>query len=180
MKIINIKTRIILIVGSTSQGKTTLSTRIKEEAPGKAIIISHDEVLSLIDKKQQQSEIDNQFRMTLLRKIVEAVNDLRNDYIILDTLNISNKSLSAFLSVINMFVSGVDNILLLKLNIPESLNLLYAKQHYPKMQNIFKNVYIQRGIYNSAEGSLNSTYDSLVSEEYVIGNEEIQFSFHKR
>ena len=176
MNKINIK-RITIIVGPTSQGKTTLSKRIKEEAPGKAVIISHDEVLSLINKRQSQCEIDFQFRIALLKKLTEAINDLKNDYIIIDTVNISKKSLESFLSVVNT-LSDSKHISLLKLNISQALNLLYAKKHYPEIKNISENVLKQRRVYSSVQGSLHTTYFSLVNKEYVIENGEvIQFEF---
>ena len=165
-----IKTRIILIVGPSSQGKTTLAKRLKKELSGRNVVISHDEVLAEVNKNQSQDGIDLQFRLLLINKICDAVDDSRNDHIILDTVNIGNKNLMAFLLLIRMSLSVNVTITLIKLNIPEILNLEYGKKHYPNIENVSELVLLQRESYQGDEGSLKTSFKGLVEFEYIVEN----------
>lgn len=165
-----IETRIVLIVGPSSQGKTTLAKRLEQELPGRNIVISHDEVLEGIDKDQPQEIIDLQFRETLLDKICEAADDITIDHIILDTVNRRKRNLATFIYLIRESLLEDEEITLIKLNIPESLNLEYGKKHYPNMANVSESILIQRAVYQGEQGSLNTSFQQLVEFEYVIEN----------
>lgn len=165
-----IETRIVLIVGPSSQGKTTLAKRLEKELPGRNVVISHDEVLEEIDKDQPQEIIDLQFRISLIAKICEAADDVGIEHIILDTVNIGKINLVAFILLIKMSLLEEEEITLIKLNIPESLNLEYGKKHYPNIPNTSELILEQREDYQGEDGSLNASYEQFVEFEYVIEN----------
>lgn len=165
-----IKTRMVLIIGPSSQGKTTLAKRLEKELSGKNVVISHDDVLSEIDKNQPQFFIDMDFRMLLLEKISEAVHDTHNKHIILDTVNIGKANLAAFIMLIKSYVSDKVTITLIKLNIPEGLNIEYGKKHYPELSNVEELILGQREDYQGEDGSLNTSFEGLVEFEYTIEN----------
>lgn len=169
---ININNRLVLIVGPSTTGKTTLSKRIKKEANVKSIIISHDEVLEKINKNQSQEQLDLNFRLTLIKEIAEAINDNSNELIILDTVNVDSKALLAVLLIIRMLINYTGGITLLKMNPPLELHKRYIFERAKTNSSIrFEPILSQVNHYNSNQGSLYKSYD-LADEEFIIQNPE--------
>ena len=114
--------RLIIIVGPSTTGKSTLAKKINEESPEKSVIISHDEVLKKVNRNQSQDAINLQFRLKLIEQIAKAINDSSNKLIILDTLNYDSQALLAVLSIIRIFIKYTGGITLIKMNIPLELH----------------------------------------------------------
>ena len=117
--------RLIIIVGPSTTGKSTLAKKINEESPEKSVIISHDEVLKKVNRNQSQDAINLQFRLKLIEQIAKAINDSSNKLIILDTLNYDSQALLAVLSIIRIFIKYTGGITLIKMNIPLELHKKY-------------------------------------------------------
>lgn len=86
---VNINNRMVLIVGPSSTGKTTLARKIKQEFDKKAIIISHDETLKRINRQQPQEKIDLEYRLTLIKEIYEIAIQVRAVCICISILSIT-------------------------------------------------------------------------------------------
>lgn len=175
---INISDRIVLIVGPTSSGKTTFAKRIKSLSNFETVIISHDEVLSKVDKHQSQEKIDMDFRLLLLSEINTAIKNKDIKLIILDTLNITNNALFAVLNIIKVFFNYSMDITLIKFDIPLQLHLDYCKNREIKTGKTAdaQTLMNQKTIFASPNGSLNSKYSFC--HEYIITNpEETTISF---
>jgi len=178
-----ISTRLVVIVGPSTTGKTTLAKKISSEFKGKSIIISHDDVVNKINKNQPQDKIDMQFRLLLIEQIKDAINDESNKLIILDTLNIGYQSLLAFLCIIKAICYS-NEITLFKTDLPFNLHEKYIRERAKKdSKTDLKTILAQRKFYYSNDGSLkasfsNQYHDYLVDDEYIITNPEaitIQF-----
>lgn len=163
--------RLVIIVGPSTTGKTTLSKKISAEFPEKSIIISHDEVLARINKNQAQDAINLQFRLRFIEQITRAISDSSNKLIILDTLNFNSQALSAVLYTIRIFIKYTDGITLIKMNLPLELHKEYIirRSQDNKLVNP-STILSQREFYNSPKGSLYVSYDGLVNEEIMVEN----------
>lgn len=178
---ITINSRVVLIVGPTTSGKTTLAKRIKEEFPGKAIIISHDDIAMNLNKNNSKEQSDFEHRMKMISSIQSALDDEENQLIILDTLNIRREGVFAILMLIKLL--GVDEeITLLKTNISLETHCSFFKNRNDSllkmvsMNELLKTILEQRAFYEGESGSLNMHYQS--TEEIVISNpEDVTFSF---
>lgn len=179
---INITDRIIILVGPTSSGKSTLAKRIKESTKQKTVIVSHDEILSTINRCQSQEKIDFEFRNKFLEELNAVIGDLSNKFIVLDTMNIDGQALFAFLMlIINLenFSEYRDLITLLKVNVPMEKHLKYFEKRKSIMGSILKKEVLmqQKNIFMGIEGSLFVHFSFC--EEYVITDpEETQFIFN--
>ena len=177
---INLTNRLILIVGPSTTGKPNLAKKIKREAPANAVIISHDEVLRKINRKQSQAQIDLEFRLALIQQIFNAVNDLSNEYIILDTLNFNFQALFALLSIIRMGIKYTDGITLIKMNPSLELHKRFILSRAKKDKLVDSSTILsQRSYYMSNKGSLYAS-TNLADEEIIIENpNDITLSFGK-
>ena len=175
MQTIVIRTRVVLIAGPTSQGKTTLSKRIDAEFPGKSVVISHDEIVKSINPKLPKAAIDEEFREKFIAYVAVASMDPSIELIILDTKNIRKSALNAFLFMIQYFGNiSFNDITLLKFNIPLKDNLVLARRHYPKVRDVQSKVIMQRKEYASDSGSL---YSCFLDNEIIVTDTDIEISF---
>lgn len=169
---ININNRLVLIVGPSTTGKTTLSKKIEKESQMKSVIISHDEVLEKIDKNQSQKQIDEKFHLEFIHQICDAIDEQSNELIILDTLNFDSKALFSVLFILRMFINYADGITLIKMNPPLELHKKYVQERSKVNELVnLSAILSQRMHYISNQGSLFRTYD-LANEEIIISNPE--------
>ena len=175
----DINNRVVLIIGPSSTGKTTLSKKIEEESPVKSVVISHDDVLEGINKNRSQDEINLDFRLTLIEKIFDAINDNSNELIILDTLNYDFQALNAVLMFLRMFINYEDGITLVKMNPPLDVHKRYILEK--KKNNSLVSLPIvmsQRDMYISEKGSLFRAHP-FANEEIIISNlKKIKLNFN--
>lgn len=173
---VNINNRIVLIIGPSTTGKTTLSKKINEESQVKSKIISHDGVLNTINKNQSQEKIDMEFKLEFIKQISDAVKDSSNELIILDTLNIRTQGLMAILLTLKML--GDDGITLIKMHPTLDLHTKYIIQRAKRNKLVTPAAVLQqRKFFESREGSLNTRID-VVDDEFIIENpEDITLNF---
>ena len=166
--------RILLIVGPTSSGKTTLAHKLRDQIPSpkKAVVISHDDIVQEIANNiHEPKQRDQKFRVMLIERVTKAVADPKNDFIILDTVNISKTALNAFLVILNILIPSFSSqCVLLKTWIPKEKNIEFAIQHYPHEMFAAQLTSEQINEYESAQGSLHSNFTNsgLVKSEYVV------------
>lgn len=170
---INIDNRVVLIVGPSTTGKTTLSKRIQEESSRKSVIISHDEVLKTINQSQTKEAFDTDFRLTLLKRISDAIADTSNELIILDTLNFDLKALFAFLYLVRGYIGYNESMTLIKMFPPLELHVEYILERAKLDNRVNPNIILnQRQHYISNRGSLYTSYRNFGVDEIVISNLE--------
>lgn len=175
---INIKNRLVLIIGPSTTGKTNLSKKIKREANKKSIIISHDDVLKDIDQSLPQEQRDYVFRLEFIRQIAEAIEDKTNELIILDTVNVKSQSLMAVLLIIRMVIGYTGELSLIKMNLSPEQHKRYVLKRSESNSSInISAIFSQMSIYTSIQGSLHRKFD-LANEEIIIDNpEDIELNF---
>jgi len=155
-----------IIVGPSSQGKSSLAKQIQDAFSGNSVQISHDEIVQSIDPNQPQQNIDNEYRQRIIDLVTQATWDESVDLIILDTVNIRSSALEAFLFLITIFGRDtLDDITLIKMNIPLETNLVYARRHYPDIKDISKIIIAQRKLYSGRDGSLHRCF---VDNEIIV------------
>ena len=177
MQSIEISTRIVIICGPTSSGKTTMAYRIKNEFNGESIVISHDEVLATINQKQSQEKIDEQFRLAYFNSIKDAYQNKANQLIIIDSVNIRAINLQAFIHLLTLFADvRLEEISIVKLWIPEEINIINALQHYTDKNTdyVLDCTLQQRQIFSGLIGSLWRRY---VENEIIVTDYEYNISF---
>lgn len=166
---ININNRLILIVGPSTTGKTTVAKKINSEAPVKSVIISHDEVLKKVNKNQSQAQIDLDFRLSFIDDVTNAINNSSNELVILDTVNFNAQALFAILCIIRKGINYTGGITLIKMNPPLQLHkkCIIERAKTNKLIDL-DTILSQRKCYNSSRGSLFTSYNLLVNEEFII------------
>lgn len=166
------RARVLVIVGPTSSGKTTLAKKLQTQfLPKKAVVISHDDIVNQISHSNfvNQEQQNMQFRIKLIMDIKNAVSSPENDLIIVDTLNVSSTALSAFLILLNFFIPGFSTkSILLKVQLPEKKNIEFARKHYPSEPEAVQLTNQQICEYRSAQGSLFVKFSGLVQAEYPV------------
>lgn len=179
---IPINNRVILIIGPTTSGKSTIAKRIQEQFDEKSILISHDGILMEVNKNQTQSEIDFEFRIRYITKIKEAVQNQENRLIIIDAVCLQSKNVLAILSTLKM--SGLqDSVTLLKTNLPLELHLLFGKQRNDQQfreqttrEKLYSTILNQVGAYRGPLGSLGQEFP--YTDEFIIQDpRKVEFTY---
>lgn len=119
---LKIKNRLVIIIGPSCSGKSTLADRIQEEFSGKCAIIGHDDILELVNKNQEQYKIDDEFQDYYLGTICNALTMPDIDLLVLDTFNIEIMRLLAFISTIRAATDYSDQITLIKMNVDSKIH----------------------------------------------------------
>ncbi len=177
---IPINHRVVLLIGPTSSGKTTLSYKLKKTAPVPTKIISQDEVVrSVIDQDTCGMLFSTAIRKkygTLLR---EAIKD-QEGLIVLDMLD--TRKFDVYASIFRIIRNGYfGKITLLKMYLPLDLQLEFCKQrdmfNVPLSNDqLCSNMVYQRKYYESSSGSLCQTFP--FTEEYLIKDpREVEFTY---
>jgi len=99
---IPINHRVVLIIGPTTSGKSTMSQKIVKGFSGTSTIVSHDDVLLTVDQNQPQNVIDLEFRIRYLNQIQEAVLNKENQLIVIDSFNIGKQNVEAVLTFLQL------------------------------------------------------------------------------
>lgn len=179
---INITTRIVLLVGPSSTGKTTLAKKLIWQASSlNPTLISQDDIINSFPQKLSPDQREQVSKNLLIKKISAALYDQSAKLIVFDTGNISNSSLSNFLKTIHC-IAGNDvlvEVTLLKLQIAKQKHIENARHHYPDDPDISSTIKMQRLLYEGPDGSLLIDYKStgMVSHEFVIDPEVTVFTF---
>ncbi|MDE5587233.1 MAG: ATP-binding protein, partial [Bacilli bacterium] len=124
---IPINNRIVLIIGPTTSGKSTMAKKIQDQFQGSSVIVSHDEVFYQVNQNQSQSAIELEFRLFYISSILEAISDHQNQLVIIDGINLAYKNV---LDILNQLqeIGYKDRITLLKTDLPIDLHLLFCEQ----------------------------------------------------
>lgn len=179
---IKLTTRIVLLAGPSSTGKTTLAKKLLWQASSlNPVCVSQDEIIRRIPKGLSPDAWENTRQDLFIMAITEALFNPSAKLIIFDTANISHESLYNFLMTIHTLAGEalLTEITLLKLQIPKQRHLENARRHYPNDPDITSRVKEQRLRYEGSDGSLGADYmsDKLVSYQFVIDPETTTFTF---
>lgn len=178
---IPINHRMVLIIGPTTSGKTTLSYKLKKTAPVSTSIISQDEVVhSVIDQDTCGMLFSTAIRKkygSLLREAIKKPEEL----IVLDMLNIHIFDL--FQTMFRIKKQGYfGKITLLKMNLSFELHDEFCGQrkdfNIPTMttEKLFSNMISQLRVYQGSSGSLHHTFP--FTEQYLIQDpREVEFTY---
>jgi len=178
---IPINHRVVLIIGPTTTGKTTLSYKLQKEAPVPTTIISQDDVVkSVINQENCRMPVSTAIRKKysfLLRESIKNPEEL----IVLDMLNIH--VFDVFETIFRIKRQGhVGKITLLKMNLPFKLQDQFCGQrktfNTPSMttEKLFSNMIAQLNLYQGSSGSLHHTFP--FTEEYLIEDpREVEFTY---
>lgn len=170
---LNIKDRLVIIVGPSTTGKSTLARKINREFNYISTIISYDEITKKNNKKSSQKTDDDIFRTQLLEQISDAINNESNELIILDSTNYDAEELFSTLYTIRTWLNYRDGITLIKMDLPLELHEEYIQKRFGnKSSDYYPDILQQRDHYTSLEGSLNNSYDILTNNEFIIENPE--------
>ena len=187
--VIPITTRVVILCGPSSQGKSTTASRMKEKIKGTNAVISHYEIAQLVKKElssfsiffilpaEAAELIARRVQIKILDELSEKLKDSSINRIIIETPYYKLEDLEEFLKAVHEVNTTVT---LLKFNIPELQNLEWAKLHYTNLSVEQLDILIkeQREIYESPYyGSLNNSFPDLVDFEYIIEDlSKIEFS----
>lgn len=181
-KNIQINNQIVLIIGPTTSGKTTLAHRIQKQYHASSKIISQDDILNQEDKSQNQESLDSILHQKMASLIKDTVHDDKNQLIILDTLNIGMHSVSSLISTIKE-IGYPGKFTLLKNHPSIELHRSFCETRNDSMAQSLTQAGVkdvargQRLYYESNHGSLKAHYP--YSEEYIILDPTtVNFSFH--
>lgn len=179
---VEIKTRLVLLAGPSSTGKTTLTNKLMWQASQLSPVrVSQDEIIGRIPKGLSPDAWENTRQDLFIMAITEALFNPSAKLIVFDTSNISHESLYNFLMTIHTLAGEalLTEITLLKLQIPKQRHLENARRHYPDDPDITSIVKEQRSCYEGPKGSLGVDYvsDNLVSYQFVIDPETTTFTF---
>lgn len=181
---INIDNKLVIIIGPSSMGKSTLAKKMQDDFDGNAVIISHDDILEQTDKNQDQDSMNLEFRLRFFDAVGEAVHNKSNDLVILDTLNFNAQALFAVLMYTRRYLNYMGGITVIKMNLPLDLHKKYIEGH--KALNPLVDVEAilgQRVFYESQYGSLNCPCTGLANKIIKINNPEdvkINYNLKKR
>lgn len=93
---IDIDSRIVIITGPSTTGKSTLANKILESSPVKAVVISHDAIADEINDKQSEREKSEEFYIRLVNKVFAALRNSENKLIIFDVPGINANYISNY------------------------------------------------------------------------------------
>lgn len=168
---IPIYNRVVLIIGPTTSGKTTLSNQLKETFPGLVTIISQDEVSNSLNEEDTFSMfLTMKYRKKFAASLKDAIQS-PNKLIVLDTLNI--RIFDVFQTICSIKRHGhFRKITLLKMNLPFELQSEFCGKRRDfdtsllTTEELFLNMVRQLTWYQSSSGSLHQTFP--FTDEYVI------------
>ena len=86
---IDIDSRIVIITGPSTTGKSTLANEILESSPVKVVVISHDAIADEINDKQSEKERSEELYIRLVNKVFVTLRNSENKLIIFDVPGIS-------------------------------------------------------------------------------------------
>lgn len=166
-----ISNQIVLIIGPTTSGKTTLSNQLKETFSGSVAIISQDEVANSLNEKDISSMfLTMKYRKKFSISLKNAIQSSK-DLIVLDTLNI--RIFDVFQTICCIKKHGYfGKITLLKMNLPFELRSEFCEKRRDfdtsllTTEELFLNMVRQLTWYQSSSGSLHQTFP--FTDEYVI------------
>ena len=124
---IDIDSRIVIITGPSTTGKSTLANKILESSPVKAVVISHDAIADEINDKQSEREKSEELYIRLVNKVFAALRNSENKLIIFDVPGINANYIYSLLQIIEMANHYHDNITLIKINLPLETHLKLMK-----------------------------------------------------
>ena len=124
---IDIDSRIVIITGPATTGKSTLANKILESSPVKAVVISHDAIADEINDKQSEREKSEELYIRLVNKVFAALRNSENKLIIFDVPGINANYIYSLLQIIEMANHYHDNITLIKINLPLETHLKLMK-----------------------------------------------------
>ena len=179
---ITIQTRIVVLAGPSSTGKTTLAKKLLWQASSmNPVLVSQDEIIHRIPKGLSPDAWENRRKDLFIKTITEALDNQSAKLIVFDTANVSHDSLYNFLKTIHTLAGETipTEITLLKLQIPKQRHMENARRHYPDDPDITSRVTTQRKCYEGPDGSLHTDYLSseLVHCQHIIDPEHTTFSF---
>lgn len=157
---INIKNRLVIIIGPSCMGKSTLADRIQEGYNGRCAIIGHDDILEIVNKNQEQYKIDDEFHDYYLGTICNALTMPDIDLLVLDTFNIEIRRLLAFITTIRGVTNYSEPITLIKMNVDSKIHDQFMKKKLSGL-GMSNDPYMIGGIksqvlqYKGIDGSLN-------------------------
>ena len=178
---IPINHRMVLIIGPTTTGKTTLSYKLQKTAPISTTIISQDDVvISVNNQKNCGMLVSTAIRKKYSSLLKEAIKK-PGELIVLDMLNI--RIFDVFETILRIKRQGYfEKITLLKMNLPFKLHDKFCGQrktfNVPSMttEQLFSNMVNQLTWYQSPSGSLHHTFP--FTEEYLIEDpREVEFIY---
>ena len=124
---IDIASRIVIITGPSTTGKSTLANKILESSPVKAVVISHDAIADEINDKQSERQRSEELYIRLVNKVFAALRNSENKLIIFDVPGINANYIYSLLQIIEMANHYHDNITLIKINLPLETHLKLMK-----------------------------------------------------
>ncbi len=179
---IPIHNRIVLIVGPTTSGKSTMAKKIQEQFQGTSVIVSHDEVFYKVNQNQPQYAIDLEFQILYISAIKEAILDQQNQLVIIDGMELLYKNVLETLNHLRE-IGYEDRITLLKTDLPIDLHLLFCEQRDDDLlrrntthEELHNTILKQSSFYHSSIGSLYSRFED-VDECIIKDPREVQFIF---
>ena len=169
---IPINHRVVLIIGPTTSGKSTMAQKIVKGFSGTSVIVSHNDILLTVDQNQPQNVIDLEFRKRYLNQIQEAVSNKENQLVVIDSFNIGKQNVEAILIFLQL-LGYQDKVTLLKANLPFSLHLDFCVKRNDKQfrnsttrSQLYFTMLSQNEFYHGSYGSLYETFPG--TEEYMI------------
>lgn len=188
---INLETRIVIITGPSTTGKSTLARSIKESSKINTLVISHDDIASIVNQNNPEQLVKEEFYEKLKKTIGKALKDLENELIIFDVPGIKEDYMWALLDLLAKYDEYQDNITIIKMDLPLKKHLKLMKKrmqsdpevafYYSGFDEYYETVISQRESYEGFDGSLYADFGKCI--EYVIENPkdvEITWSISKK
>ena len=107
---IDLETRIVIITGPSTTGKSTLARSIKESSKINTLVISHDDIASIVNQNNPEQLVKEEFYEKLKKTIGKALKDLENELIIFDVPGIKEDYMWALLDLLAKYDEYQDNI----------------------------------------------------------------------
>ena len=187
---IDIDSRIVIITGSSTTGKSTLANKILESSPVKAVVISHDAIANEINDKQSERQRSEELYIRLVNKVFAALKNSENKLIIFDVPGINANYIYSLLQIIEMANHYHDNITLIKINLPIETHLKLMKLrmqtdpevifYFNDFDEYLQTILSQRSNYEGPWESLYTKYPHC--NDCIIDNSEkvsLNFNFPK-
>ncbi len=178
-----LKNKMVVIVGPTATGKSTLAKKVQKSCPN-SVMISREDIIEEMIQHPTKGEIYTKFRFFFLQKIKEALEEEGEPVIIIDMLNHQEHSLVTFLNSIRNYANYQDGITLIKMNPTMNLHkkmIQEAKKEESSLRT--SQILLERESYFSPMGSFYPSFLNLVEEEVIIekpNKEEFTFEFQEK
>ena len=173
--------RIVLLLGPTTSGKTTLSYKLKKTAPVATTIISQDDVVDTVTHQKHGEILDSIAIRKRYNSLIKESIKKPEELIVLDMLNIH--LFEAWETILRIRRQGYfGKITLLKMDLPFQLQSEFCKQrkdfNIPGMttERLFSNMLTQLTCYQGSSGSLHHHF--MFTDEYLIQDpREVEFTY---